>query len=150
MYSERTTGDLKKAPEAGDQAKIRMMPRRGTWLMKPLAMLLSIAWVLAIIVRLTVRDSGGTISTLIYYMSPLMLLSVGAALITGVTGQDGGYLAEFLVSTGAYLVAFNALFWDLVLSGTVSNTRGVQPAACCKSVHATCFVLEYWGSHLER
>lgn len=85
MHSERTTGDLKKAPEAGDQAKIRMMPRRGTWLMKPLAMLLSIAWVLAIIVRLTVRDSGGTISTLIFYMSPLMLLSVGAALITGVT-----------------------------------------------------------------
>ena len=59
--------------------------RTGQWLMKPLAVATSICWVLALIVRLTVRDSGGTLSTLIFYISPLILISTGAVFLSVLT-----------------------------------------------------------------
>ncbi|MCA9007212.1 MAG: endonuclease/exonuclease/phosphatase family protein [Planctomycetaceae bacterium] len=48
------------------------------WLMKVLVLLISVFWCLAISIRFTVRDSSSEISTLIFYMSPLILLSLGA------------------------------------------------------------------------
>lgn len=59
--------------------------RRGIWLMKPLAVVMSVCWVLALIVRLTIRDSGGTISTLIFYISPLIMTSAGAVFLSVLT-----------------------------------------------------------------
>lgn len=85
MNSERSQNQLNRAQDAGDQTRIRIPPRRGEWMLKPLTIVLSIGWVLAVIVRLTVRDSGGTVSTLIYYISPLILLSAGAVLISVLT-----------------------------------------------------------------
>lgn len=49
-------------------------------MVKPLVAGLSVFWVLAILIRVTSRDTGGTIASLIFYMSPLILLSLGAAL----------------------------------------------------------------------
>lgn len=51
------------------------------WLLKPLILALSASWVLAVMVRLTVRDAGGLVPTLAFYLSPLILLSLGAAAI---------------------------------------------------------------------
>tara|TARA_R110002167_G_scaffold74427_1_gene208310 strand:- start:288 stop:1382 length:1095 start_codon:yes stop_codon:yes gene_type:complete len=51
------------------------------WLMKVLVLLISIFWCLAISIRFTVRDSSSVISTLIFYMSPLILLSLGAFVV---------------------------------------------------------------------
>lgn len=62
-------------------------PRRGlqksfqVWLMKVLVLLISVFWCLAISIRFTVRDSSSAISTLIFYTSPLILLSLGAFVV---------------------------------------------------------------------
>lgn len=54
---------------------------RRYWFGKPVILLLSAAWVLAVIVRLSVRDAGGLVTTLIFYVSPLMLLTLVAGLV---------------------------------------------------------------------
>jgi len=50
-------------------------------LIKLIILLISAPWVLALIIRLSVQDSAGVFLTLVYYMSPLILLSMGAATV---------------------------------------------------------------------
>ncbi|QDU49893.1 Endonuclease/Exonuclease/phosphatase family protein [Gimesia panareensis] len=85
MNSEQAAGLTGTDPDSGDHSRFKLPHRKWSWIIKPLATLLSIGWVLSVLVRLTVRDSGGTVSTLIFYMSPLILLSVGAAFLFGLT-----------------------------------------------------------------
>ncbi|MCA9016654.1 MAG: hypothetical protein KDA77_15080, partial [Planctomycetaceae bacterium] len=51
------------------------------WLLKPLILILSAAWFLALMIRLTVRDAGGLGPTLVFYVSPLILLNLGAIIV---------------------------------------------------------------------
>ncbi|WP_339731868.1 endonuclease/exonuclease/phosphatase family protein [uncultured Gimesia sp.] len=51
------------------------------WLLKLLILILSAGWVLAVMIRFTVRDAGGLVPTLVFYVSPLILLSLGAATV---------------------------------------------------------------------
>lgn len=72
---------------ASQESQIRQSTSRGlrasfqVWLMKVLILLISVFWCLAISIRFTVRDSSSVIATLIFYMSPLILLSVGAFIL---------------------------------------------------------------------
>ncbi|QDT89552.1 Endonuclease/Exonuclease/phosphatase family protein [Gimesia algae] len=49
--------------------------------MKVLVLLISVFWCLAISIRFTVRDSSSAVASLVFYMSPLILLSLGAFVV---------------------------------------------------------------------
>ncbi len=51
------------------------------WITRIFILTLSVFLMLALLIRCTVRDTGGIVPTLVYYMTPLILLSLGFATI---------------------------------------------------------------------
>lgn len=81
MKSKPTENQKKTRSEADSQDLQTAFVELRNWLFKILILLISAFWVLGLIIRLTVKDSAGLISTLVFYMSPLILLSLGAITI---------------------------------------------------------------------
>ncbi|HBL47753.1 MAG TPA: hypothetical protein DDZ90_30645 [Planctomycetaceae bacterium] len=75
MNSERADSqDHLKEPSS----RPRLRTSIHIWLLKASVLLISVFWCLAISIRFTIRDSSSAIAALIFYMSPLILLSLGA------------------------------------------------------------------------
>ncbi|QDT98143.1 hypothetical protein V144x_36270 [Gimesia aquarii] len=79
-----------------DQNLLIFMKGPRFWLSRIFILSLSTFLVLALMIRLTIRDSGGVISTLIYYMTPLILLSFGAAILFVLSWRAGWHRIAFV------------------------------------------------------
>lgn len=79
MKSDQSTNSARTPSGASAQnSRAHSVPLR-FWLLKPFILILSAGWVLAVMIRLTVRDAEGLVPSLVFYLSPLILLSLGAA-----------------------------------------------------------------------
>ncbi len=83
---ENETNRQKEIPDRNMQ-KFLMGPR--FWLSRIFILSLSAILVLALMIRLTIRDSGGVVSTLVYYMTPMILLSFGAGTLFILSWRTG-------------------------------------------------------------
>tara|TARA_R110002095_G_scaffold114178_1_gene99731 strand:+ start:908 stop:1924 length:1017 start_codon:yes stop_codon:yes gene_type:complete len=88
------------------------------WLPKLFILCFSAFWVLALMIRLTVRDSGGVVPTLVFYTTPLILLSLGATLVFVLAWSTHWYrisLVWFLLSLLTGIWCWNSQFRSNVL-----------------------------------
>ena len=81
MKSKPIENQIKIQSEAADQDVQTGSKGFRNWLFKLIILFISAFWVLALIIRLTVRDSAGVVLTLVFYMSPLILMSLGAVTV---------------------------------------------------------------------
>ncbi|MDF1743655.1 MAG: endonuclease/exonuclease/phosphatase family protein [Gimesia sp.] len=81
MKSKPIKCQINKLSEVDDQNDRATSNGLRNGLLKLFILLFSAFWVLALIIRLTVRDSAGVFLTLVFYISPLILLCLGAAIV---------------------------------------------------------------------
>jgi len=81
MKSKQSGNRIKQESDVADQNLQTSLRGLRFWLLKLFILTLSVVWGLALMIRLTVRDSGGVVPTLVFYMSPLILLSLGATMV---------------------------------------------------------------------
>lgn len=81
MKSKQSEKGMKRESDGADQDLQASLMGLRSWLLKLFILTLSVVWGLALMIRLTVRDSGGVVPTLVFYMSPLILLSLGATMV---------------------------------------------------------------------
>lgn len=81
MNSKPFENRANKRSEVVDSEFPTRSNRLRNWLFKLAILLISAFWVLALMIRLTVLDTAGSFVTLVFYMSPLILLSLGAVIV---------------------------------------------------------------------
>lgn len=115
MNSKQSENQVQKPQNETDQNLKNTSFGLRSWLTKFFILGLSTIFVLALMIRLTVRDSGGVIPTLVYYMTPIILLSFMAVVILALSWRIRWYRVSLIWGILAVITGWwcwNAQFYQ--------------------------------------